>query len=91
MRKTIEVVLPSLLTGILVFVASPFLQGMWDYAAKTVLPELSPQARLSLLATLATFCLLEGACNQFNGYASALLMTAAIPQLGRAACCSGYF
>ena len=61
MKKIIVSVLLPCLTLVIGFVVSPFLKGMWDYAANTVLPELSPQARLSLLATLAILCLVEGA------------------------------
>ena len=61
MKQTIETVLPPCLTLVIGFVVSPFLKGVWDYAANAVLPGLSPQARLSLLATLAILCLVEGA------------------------------
>src|SRR5260221_12115977 len=61
MKKIIEPVLLPSLTLLIGFVASPFLKGLWDYAANSVLPELSPQARLSLMATLAIICLGQGA------------------------------
>ncbi len=61
MKKTVEIVLLPSLTLLIGFVVSPFLKGLWDYAENAVLPELSPQARLSLLATLAILCLVEGA------------------------------
>jgi hypothetical protein len=61
MKKTIEAILLPLLTLVIGFAVSPFLKGLWDYAANAVLPQLSPQARLSLLATLAILCLVEGA------------------------------
>jgi hypothetical protein len=61
MKRTIELVLLPSLTLVIGFVVSPFLKGIWDYAANAILPELSPQARLSLLATLAILCLVEGA------------------------------
>jgi hypothetical protein len=55
-----EIVLRSLLTlpaACLGFVVSPFAREMWAYAANSVLPRLSSEARLSILATLSTICL----------------------------------
>jgi len=61
MKKITELALLPCLTLLIGFVVSPFLKGLWDYAENAVLPELSPQARLSLVATLAIICLAESA------------------------------
>ncbi|MGD0815963.1 MAG: hypothetical protein ABSA83_20410 [Verrucomicrobiota bacterium] len=59
-KEKAEKVLLPLLTLMLGFVISPFLREMWDYAADIVLPELSPRARLSILATMTITCLVLG-------------------------------
>lgn len=56
-REIIIAALGAALGAVLGFVSSPFLREIWDYAADTVLPQLSPRARLSLVATLAIICL----------------------------------
>jgi hypothetical protein len=60
MKKTITAALSTILPALLGFVASPFLRGLWDFAADIGLPKLSPQQQLSLLATLSILCLLLG-------------------------------
>ena len=57
MKKITEAILLPILTLALGFVISPFLHSIWNYAADEVLPNLSSQARLSLLATLTILCL----------------------------------
>ena len=60
-RKTAESILLPLLTGVLGFVASPFLRETWDFSANELLPKLSKQGQLSLLATLTILCLVLAA------------------------------
>jgi len=59
-KEITAAVLGTLIGGAIGFVASPFLREMWAFCADTVLPRLSPQARLSLVATLATLSLVLG-------------------------------
>ena len=72
MKRIAEAVLP-LLTGVLGFVASPFLLGFWGYAADVALPKLSKQQHLSLLATLTIICLLLAVLVYRNASKSVML------------------
>jgi len=60
MKQTAEKVLLPLLTLWLGFVVSPFLHGFWDWCSNVALPKLSKQQAMSLVATLATLCLVLG-------------------------------
>ena len=57
MKQRIEVALLPALTGLLGFVASPFLRGVWDWCANVALPALTKPQQLSLVALLSILCL----------------------------------
>jgi hypothetical protein len=60
MRQKAEAVILPLLTGLLGFVASPFLRGFWDWCSEVALPAFSKSQKLSLVATLAIICVVLG-------------------------------
>ena len=57
MKKTAKAMIIPALVGTLGFVSSPLAREAWSIAAEVVLPKLSPQGLLSLVATISILCL----------------------------------